>query len=140
MEANQEDIGKRRRKSKRSKEKRKDRLLKFHQKLVQVSVLPPSRLMLEQTPQSNKNRAKLNRKKLNFDLTPGKQEPAQTQVKQPPAISPPGSDGAGTSSNINYYSMLCSTGIHATISWMSWSGIEPGFSWVWFWWGITSVA
>jgi hypothetical protein len=62
----------RKNKSKRSKEKRKNRLLKFHQKLVQMSGLPPSRLMLEQTPLSNKNMAKLNRKKLNFyDLTPG---------------------------------------------------------------------
>ena len=73
-----------RKRSKRSKEKRKDRLLRFHQKLVEVSGLLPSRLMLEQTPKSN--RVELNRRRLDFDmssnncdLTPGKQEPPWPQ-------------------------------------------------------------
>ena len=36
--------------SKKVREKRRNRLLKFHQKLVDVSGLPPSRLMHQQTP------------------------------------------------------------------------------------------
>ena len=108
---------KRRKRSKRSKEKRQDRLLKFHQKLVEVSGLLPSRLMLEQTPKSN--RVELNRRRLDFDmssnncdLTPGKQEPPwpQPQIKQPnTTVISLGSNEAGTTSNLNSYSMLCSS-------------------------------
>ena len=104
-------------KSKRSKEKRQDRLLKFHQKLVEVSGLLPSRLMLEQTPKSN--RVELNRRRLDFDMSsnncdlrPGKEEPPwpQPQIKQPnTTVTSLGSNEAGTTSNLNSYSMLCSS-------------------------------
>ena len=102
---------KRRKRSKRSKEKRQDRLLKFHQKLVEVSGLPPSRLMVEQTPKSN--RVKLNRRRLdldmasnNCDLTPGMQEPPWLK---PDIVTSFGSNEAGITSNLNCYSMLCSS-------------------------------
>ena len=110
------DRSKRRKKSKRSKEKRQDRLLRFHQKLVEVSGLPPSRLMLEQTPKSSMDLVKLNRRRLDFgvdsnncDLMPGKQEPPQPQIKQPGAVTSLGSNGAGTTSNLNCNAMLCSS-------------------------------
>ena len=102
---------KRRKRNKRSKEKRQDRLLKFHQKLVEVSGLLPSRLMLEQTPKSN--RVELNRRRLDFDmssnncdLTPGMQEPPWPK---PDIVTSFGSNEAGTTSNLNCYSMLCSS-------------------------------
>ena len=39
-----------RRRCKKTKEKRKQRMLKYHQKLVEVEGLPPSRLMLQESP------------------------------------------------------------------------------------------
>jgi hypothetical protein len=54
--------------SKRKREKRKERLLKFHQKLVNVSGLPPSRIMLEmQTPSLSSAKGGLQRRKLELD-------------------------------------------------------------------------
>ena len=96
---------------KRNKEKRRERLLKFHQKLVQVSGLRPSRLMLqEERPQPSKA-GNLKGKKLDFncDLTPGKQveAPSQPQVAQP--MTPSGQGGTGATSSLNTYSMLFST-------------------------------
>ena len=52
-------------KSKGKSEKRKERLLKFHQKLVDLSGLPPSRLMLEMTtPRLSSAKEGLQRRKL----------------------------------------------------------------------------
>ena len=72
---------------------------------------------MEQTPKSN--RVELNRRRLDFDmssnncdLTPGKQEPPcpQPQIKQPnTTVISLGSNEAGTTSNLNSYSMLCSS-------------------------------
>jgi hypothetical protein len=56
------------RRSKKKREKRTERLLKFHQKLVNVSGLPPSRIMLEmQTPRLSSAKGDLQRRKLEFD-------------------------------------------------------------------------
>ena len=103
---------KKEKKKKRNKEKRKERLLKFHQKLVQVSGLPPSRLMLQEaTPQQPSNVCNLRGKKLEFncDLTPGIQveAPSQPQVAQP--MTPLGQGGSGATSSPNTYSMLFSS-------------------------------
>lgn len=57
---------------KRKKEKRKERLLKFHQKLVDVSGLPPSRLMQElHTPRLSSAQGGLNRRSLNKEFEKG---------------------------------------------------------------------
>ena len=57
---------------KRKKEKRKERLLKFHQKLVDVSGLPPSRLMQElHTPRLSSAQGGLNRRSLNKEFENG---------------------------------------------------------------------
>ena len=56
-------------KSKRKSEKRKERLLKFHQKLVDLSGLPPSRLMLEMTtPRLSTAKEGLHRRKLDKEF------------------------------------------------------------------------
>ena len=69
--ANCHDPKERRNKCKRSKrkrEKRTERLLKFHQKLVNVSGLPPSRIMLEmQTPRLSSAEGGLQSRKLEFE-------------------------------------------------------------------------
>ena len=72
--------------------------------------------MLEQTPTPSMDLVKLNRRRLDFgvdsnkcDLMPGKQEPPQPQIKQPGAVTSLGSNGAGTTSNLNCNSMLCSS-------------------------------
>ena len=109
---------KRRKRSKRSKEKRQDRLLKFHQKLVEVSGILPSRLMLEQTPKSN--RVELNRRRLDFDMyvdsapvlpaVPAVPLPVasiQAQAAAPPALSA-GTQSYGSYSSFHTPPMQCS--------------------------------
>ena len=107
-----------RKRNKRNQEKRNDRLLKFHQKLVLVSGLPPSRLMLQQTPKPGRDLGSLKRRKLVFedddenpDLMPVKEEATSPKptVKQPETVTPPETCGIGATSNYNYNPMLCST-------------------------------
>ena len=77
-------------KSKKKREKRKERLLKFHQKLVDVSGLPPSRIMQEmQTPRLSSAMVGLQRRKLEFE------ESAIPKVPEPKVDMTNHYDGAG---------------------------------------------
>ena len=140
-----------RKKNKRNKEKRKDRLLKFHQKLVLVSGLPPSRLMLQQTPKPGRDLGSLKRRKLDFevdeenpDLMPVKEEATSPKptVKQPESVTPHETCGTGATSNYNYNPMLCSSsatqvhcpggyGMTGNTQWSEarpWCEVTPGYS------------
>ena len=146
---------KRRKRNKKTKEKRKDRLLKFHQKLVLVSGLPPSRLMLQQTPKPGRDLGNLKRRKLEFevdddenpDLVPIKEEVPSPKpaVKQPEAVTPLESSGTRSTSSYNHNPLLCSSSapqVHCPggygYAWMTgntqwsearpWSQVTPGYS------------
>ena len=85
--------------------------MKFHQKLVQVSGLPPSRLMLQETTPQPSKAGNLRGKKLDFecDLTPGIQVEAPSQPQVPQPMTPLGLSETGATSSINTYSMLFSS-------------------------------
>ena len=112
-----------RKKKKRNKERRQERLLKFHQKLVKTSGLPPSRLMEQK---SSLDLIKRNLKDEfehlgSTDLTsatvvsaPAVPLPvAPVYVQAPPPVvpsadSPPGVQSNGSSSSTHILPMLCS--------------------------------
>ena len=107
--------------NKRKKEKRKERLLKFHQKLVNVSGLPPSRIMQEmQTPRLSSAKDGLPRRKLEFEKSAIPKEPEPKEdinnhfggagaVVPMPGFSQPLGQGVGNNSTTEQFSSLLSS-------------------------------
>ena len=132
---------KRKERNKKTREKRTARLLKFHEKLVVVSGLPPSRLMLQQTPKPGRDLGSLKRRKLDFEvdvLTPNLM-PVKEEVPSPkPAVIKPEAvtHPSGTRSNSSYNPnpLLCSSSarqVHCPgAAWKTgtphWSEARPG--------------
>ena len=105
--------------SKRNKEKRKERLLKFHLKLVNSSGLPPSRLMQE-TPGLSSNLRDIPRRRLlnefatvsapvlpSVPAVPLPVASIQAQAAAPPALSE-GTQSYGSYSSFHTSPMQCS--------------------------------
>ena len=129
----QDNPKERRNQSKRSKNKRvnkNERLLKFHQKLVDVSGLPPSRIMLEkQTPKLSPAKGGLSRRKLEFENSeiPKVPEP-RVEINNHYSGA-----GNGDTSKIENSQMLFSTpqplingGENTWMTGSSWSEARPG--------------
>ena len=113
-EAHHQSAGKRK---KKNKKKKFERLLKFHQKLVDQSGLPPSRLMELQTPKLNST-GEIKRRNI-FDEFQLKRESLKHQdIKTKPIVPEPGTLplGAGSSQPSSGQSLVQGTGISSGIT------------------------